>query len=309
MSKHIVRLVVPRLAVLAVAALALASASAAQESRRDSWQRVDEIFSALGALPGARIADVGAGDGFFTTRLSRAVGETGSVFAVDVSPRQLERLRARIEGDAIRNVQVIEGAYDDPRLPEGAIDGALIVNAYHEMTQYQAMLAGIAKALRPGGRLVIVEPISERYRDAPRADQTRRHEIAGRFVLEDLREAGFRVVRYEEEFARRPDGDWDWIIVATPRAAGTTPTAAPRAASSGDEDDAREDWRLASLRIDLAAARELHERGEALFVDVRNLEMFENGHLPGARLVTMNEIEESAASLSASGKRVIAYCS
>jgi len=303
MTPRIIRL----LAALVALSLPPAALLTAQESPRESWQRVDDILAALGAAPGAQIADVGAGDGFFTRHIARAVGEAGGVHAVDVNEESLDRLRWRIDRDGLRNVTVIEGAYDDPRLPEGRIDGALIVNAYHEMTQYQAMLAGIAKALRPDGRLVIVDPISERYRDAARADQTERHQIDARFVLEDLREAGFRVVRYEEEFARRPRGNWEWIIVATPRAAGTTPEAEPPA--EDDDDVAGDDWRSASLRIDLAAARELHERGEALFVDVRNLEMFEEGRLPGARLLMLDELGEQADGLAASGKRVIAYCS
>ena len=301
MTSRIIRL------FLTLVALSLPSLLAAQQTPRESWQRVDDILAALGAAPGAQIADVGAGDGFFTRHISRAVGEAGGVHAVDVNEESLDRLRWRIDRDGLRNVTVIEGAYDDPRLPEGRLDGALIVNAYHEMTQYQAMLAGIAKALKPGGRLVIVEPISARYLDASRADQTRRHEIASRFVLEDLREAGYRVVRYEEEFAQRPDGDWEWIIVATPRAAGTPPAEAPP--SPAEEVDDRQDWRSASLRIDLATARALHERGDALFVDVRNLQMFEEGHLPGARLLMLDELAEQAEALAASGKRVIAYCS
>lgn len=309
MTARIIRL------LAALVALTLPALLAAQQAPRESWQRVDDVLAALGAGPGAQIADVGAGDGFFTRHIARAVGESGGVHAVDVNEESLDRLRWRIDRDGLRNVTVIEGAYDDPRLPGGAIDGALIVNAYHEMTQHQAMLDGIAKALKPGGRLVIVEPISERYRDAARADQTRRHEIDARFVLEDLREAGFRIVRYEEEFARRPHGEWEWIIVATPRAVGTRPAADGRSDDRADDtageedDDAREDWRSASLRIELAAARALHERGDALFVDVRNLQMFEDGHLPGARLLTLDELAEQADALAASGRRVIAYCS
>ena len=296
----------------AVAALLIASPEA-QDTPRESWQRVDDILAALGAVPGARIADVGAGDGYFTTRMSRAVGDSGEVFAVDVSAQALERLRGRLERDGIRNVTVIEGAYDDPKLPAGRADGALIINAYHEMTQHQQMLAGIARGLKPGGRLVIVEPISESRRDAERSAQTRQHEIAARFVLEDLRQAGFRVIRFEEDFTRRPHGDTEWIIVATPAAGASAPAlpspqGAPVAATEDASND-NEDWRSPALRIERDAAMALYEQGAALFVDVRNLEMFEEGHLPGARLLMLSEIEASVASLGEVGKRVIAYCS
>lgn len=304
-------LAVPALALAALVPLVTASALA-QDSRRDQWQRVDDIARELGAVAGARIADVGAGDGYFTTRLATAVGSTGRVYAVDVNPVALERLRGRLERDAIANVEVVESAIDDPRLPAGAIDGALIVNAYHEMTRHREMLAGIARALRPGGRLVIVEPISDRYRESTRAEQTERHEIAAHFVLEDLRDAGYRIVRFEEEFAKRPGGDSEWIIVASPRAGTGTPPAPPGdggRASAETPAVPRLDWRSDEIRISLADARALHERDGALFIDVRNLELFDEGHLPGARLMMLDEMESQAAALSASGRRVIAYCS
>jgi len=166
------------LLLVAVAAPCWAQSSRANEERREQWQRVPDIFNALLVRPGAVVADVGAGDGFFTSRLANAVGPDGRVLAVDVADDALRRLRQRVEAEALTNVEVIRGEVDDPKLPEGAVDAILIVNAYHEMTEYAAMLARMRAALKPGGRLVIVEPISERRRDRPRAEQTRNHEIA-----------------------------------------------------------------------------------------------------------------------------------
>ena len=110
-------------------------------------------------------------------------------------------LRTRVEQESLRNVQIVEGTADDPMLPENTLDAALIVNAYHEMSEHQAMLAHLRKALKPTGRLIIVEPISPSRRDGNRESQASRHEIAPEFVLRDAREAGFSVAALEDPFS------------------------------------------------------------------------------------------------------------
>src|SRR5687767_12889286 len=127
--------------VIAAAAVAgIAAQDGSHDRNRDAWQKVDEIFAAMGIKPGAAVADIGAGGGFFTTRLSRAVGDSGRVFAVDISADVVRRLRERAANDGLKNVEVIQGAASDPKLPPASLDAALIVNAYHEMNDHQAML-------------------------------------------------------------------------------------------------------------------------------------------------------------------------
>ena len=133
------------------------------EADRDQWQKVPEIFAAMGVSAGSRVGDVGAGSGFFTVRLARAVGPNGRVFAVDVSPAAVRDLKERIAREGLENVEVITGDSTDPRLP-GPLDAVLIVNAYHEMSEHQPMLDRIRQALRLEGRLVIVEPIANNRR-------------------------------------------------------------------------------------------------------------------------------------------------
>jgi predicted methyltransferase len=288
------------------AAPLLSAGQGRDESRRDAWQRVPDVIAALGVKDGSHVADVGAGDGYFTTRLSKAAGETGAVYAVDISSRQLSRLRARLEREGVGNVQTIEGATDDPRLPEGRLDAALIVNAYHEMTEHQQMLAGIRRALKPEGRLVILEAIAEQRRGASREVQERTHELEARFVQDDLAAAGFRVLRFEEGFTTRPGGHSEWIIVASPTPL-SRPVEAPVRAPDPDPD--ADAWLAPAVRIDLAAARTLFDAGGAIFVDVRGPEMFEDGHVEGARMIDMGGLRDAAPALIASGKRVITYCS
>src|SRR5688572_32673837 len=81
----------------------LAQTREAEEARREAWQKVDQIFAAMGVQSGATVADVGAGDGFFTSRLARAVGPAGRVFAIDVDEAALARLRKRLEDEGIQN--------------------------------------------------------------------------------------------------------------------------------------------------------------------------------------------------------------
>jgi predicted methyltransferase len=206
------------IAAPATPALAQGNAAPSHETKRDEWQRVDEIFKAMQVKPGAVVADVGAGDGFFTTRLAEAVGTGGRVHAVDVNPVSLSRLKSRVAEAGLGNVEIVRGELDDPKLPAGSIDAALIVNAYHEMDEHQAMLMRIRAALKPGGRLVIVEPISESRKEQPRAEQTRRHEIGVDFVQADARAAGFAEVAVHDPFVSRPNGDVEWMLVLTPSA-------------------------------------------------------------------------------------------
>ena len=126
----------------------------AHDQNRDKWQKVDEIFAAMGVKSGAVVADIGAGGGYFTARLARATGETGRVYAVDIGADVIKRLGERVRAEGLKNVEIVHGAATDPKLPPVSLDAALIVNAYHEMHEHQAMLDGAegsAQAERPAG--------------------------------------------------------------------------------------------------------------------------------------------------------------
>lgn len=174
-------------------------AQAAGDSREKS-EKVGDILAALQAEPGRRIADVGAGEGFYSLRIARAVGPTGRVTAVDVSEKHLEKLRARIQQDSVTNIDVVVGAVDDPRLPEASFDGVLIYNAYHEMTTPEPILKAIFLALKPGGRLVMSEPVHDNVRAATRAEQVKEHEIGLNFVQQEIQAAGFDVIEQRPDF-------------------------------------------------------------------------------------------------------------
>jgi ubiquinone/menaquinone biosynthesis C-methylase UbiE/rhodanese-related sulfurtransferase len=279
------------------------SSRAAQEAKREAQQRLPDIFGAMGLRPGAVVADVGAGPGFFTVRLSKAVGDAGRVIAVDISAQALRNLRSRIDEEGLRNVEVVEGAADDPHLPERTLDAALIVNAYHEMSQHQAMLTQIRKALKPDGRLVIVEPISPSRRDGTREAQIGQHEIAPEFVLADARAAGFSIVTLQDPFSNHHGHGGEYLVALTPAAAISN---APQPAH---DDPAEAGSSSTDLRMPAAEFATLVRSGDVIVLDVRDQASFERGHLPGARLAPMSALRDMLPELSKATAQIVTYCS
>jgi len=114
-------------------------------------------MDALGLHEGSVVADLGAASGWFTIRLARRVGPNGKVYAEDIQPQMIEVIKRRLPRENLRNVEVRLGTPEDPGLPTGALDAVLIVDAYHEMEQPVALLRNAARALKPKGRIGIVE--------------------------------------------------------------------------------------------------------------------------------------------------------
>jgi ubiquinone/menaquinone biosynthesis C-methylase UbiE len=124
---------------------------------RESEEEPDKALEALNIKRGMVVADVGAGIGYMSFKMAKLVGPSGKVYANDVQPEMLEKLRARAQSEKITNVQTVLGTETDPKLPAGSIDLILMVDVYHEFSQPQAMLDRMREALKPGGRLVLVE--------------------------------------------------------------------------------------------------------------------------------------------------------
>jgi len=125
---------------------------------REEWQQPDIVMDALNIAEGSRVADVGAGGGWFTIRLARRVGPGGRVYAEDVQRQMIESIQRRIADDdrLSRNVVTVLGTADDPRLPPG-LNAVLIVDAYPQFQNPVTVLGHVAKALAPNGRLGIVD--------------------------------------------------------------------------------------------------------------------------------------------------------
>jgi ubiquinone/menaquinone biosynthesis C-methylase UbiE len=158
------------------------------DPRRAAWQKPEAVVRTLRLRRGDVVAEVGAGPGFWTERLARAVGPAGHVYAVDPEPVLLEVLRRRLDG--VRNVTPVLNRDDDPMLPPGRCDLALIVNAYHHFADAPAFLRRVARCLKPGGRLANIDWAD---RDTPQGPPAGRRVPPAEF-LHAARRAGLILV-------------------------------------------------------------------------------------------------------------------
>lgn len=160
---------------------------------RDAWQQPGRIMDALGIGDGSVVADIGAGGGWFTIRLARRVGPNGLVYAEDVQRQMIESIERRVQREALRNVRLVLGTTEDPRLPAAALDAALIVDAYHEMDDRILLLRNLARSLKPGGRLGIVDFRLDGGGPGPPLDER----IAPEVVIGEAQQAGLRLLGHE----------------------------------------------------------------------------------------------------------------
>jgi arsenite methyltransferase len=124
---------------------------------RDTWQKPEQVVQSLGIRPGDRVADLGSGGGYFTFRLSQAVGPTGKLYAVEVDKDMLENLAELAKKDGYGNIEPIVAKYDDPSLPGSGVNLIFTSNVYHHIEGRVKYFADAAKYLRPGGRIAIVD--------------------------------------------------------------------------------------------------------------------------------------------------------
>lgn len=157
---------------------------------RAAWQKPDQVLDALGLAAGQTVCDIGAGPGYFALRAARRVGANGRVFAVDVEPRILDVLRARIEKAGLRNVTPVLALAADPLLPPRSCDLVLVVDTYHHFPERPKYLARLTALLRPGGRLANIDWHKRETAIGPPLD----HRVAREEFLADAAKAGLRVV-------------------------------------------------------------------------------------------------------------------
>lgn len=122
-------------------------------SGRDGWQHPEQVVETLAIAPGDRVADIGAGDGYWIPRLAEAVGPAGRVYAVEVDDALVAALESRVAEEALANVVVVRGDFDDPNLPDASIDLAITVLTYHHIDARSDYFRRLQRALRPGGRV------------------------------------------------------------------------------------------------------------------------------------------------------------
>ncbi len=127
------------------------------EDVRDRLGEADDVMNQSDIRAGMTVADIGAGDGYYTVRLASRVGANGRVLAQDILPNVIERLGDRIARERLENVSIRLGAADDPRLPANSFDRVLMVHMYHEIAEPYAFLWRLWPALRSGGQVIVVD--------------------------------------------------------------------------------------------------------------------------------------------------------
>jgi ubiquinone/menaquinone biosynthesis C-methylase UbiE len=170
-----------------------------ERSEREDEEAPDVALNVLKIPKGAAVADIGAGSGYITVRLSDRVGPTGRVFANDVQPQMLNILARRLDRSKITNVTLIEGTLDDPRIPPTSVDLALMVDVYHELSQPQSVLRHLRESLKPGGRLVLLE-----YRkEDPTVPIKPEHKMSVAEAKMEVEAEGFTLSRVDEALPRQ----------------------------------------------------------------------------------------------------------
>jgi precorrin-6B methylase 2 len=178
-----------------------------ERSERDDEEAPDVALNVLKIPKGAWVADIGAGSGFITERLAARVGPSGRVFANDVQPQMLQMLARRLATKKITNVTLVQGAVDDPKLDPASVDLEIMVDVYHELSQPQAMLRHLREALKPGGRLVLLE-----YRkEDPTVPIKFEHKMSVAEAKMEVEAEGFTLSKVDQALPRQH------ILIFTPR--------------------------------------------------------------------------------------------
>jgi len=157
---------------------------------RDAWQKPASVAEALQLRAGMCVADLGAGTGYFSRYLAAAVGEAGSVFAVDTEPRLVAHLRERAEREHTPNVIPILASADNPRLPVGSVDVVLIVDTVHHIDDRINYLRRLRHVLKPGGRVVVIDFKKQDIPVGPPPE----HKLGREQIVDEFTTAGYRLV-------------------------------------------------------------------------------------------------------------------
>lgn len=177
--------------LIALCILVLISGVSSAQSRRDAQVQPEKLMDAIGVKPGMVIGEAGAGEGYFTFKLSRRVGETGRVYANDIVERVLMVIENRCEREGITNITTILGKVEDPLFPEGALDMIFMISAFHDFEKKVEWLNNVKPYLKPGATLVIVES------DPDKSGRGSGHLMTKDEILETVKESSFMLDRIE----------------------------------------------------------------------------------------------------------------
>lgn len=174
-----------------------------EDPQRDEKLQINRVMDLLGIKDGSRVADVGAGSGWFTVRAARRVGKRGLVYAVEINRDYLRHIKERATLEKLPNIRTILGQADDPRLPAGSVDAVLLLKAYHEVAEPVALLKHLRAAMRPGAVLGIID------KNGNGGD----HGLDASVVTKEAAAAGFKLVQ-QFDFVKTDGMDYFLILRA-----------------------------------------------------------------------------------------------
>jgi ubiquinone/menaquinone biosynthesis C-methylase UbiE len=160
-----------------------------ERPEREAEEEPSRAIEALDLRTGMTVADIGAGSGYYTVRMARKVGAEGRVYATDIQVGMLSIIQRRAKQEMLQNIVPVLGAIDDPKLPSGSLDLALMVDVYHELSSPQAFVRRLREALKPEGRLVLIEFRKE----DPRVPIREEHKMSVAQVRDELSADGYAV--------------------------------------------------------------------------------------------------------------------
>jgi ubiquinone/menaquinone biosynthesis C-methylase UbiE len=183
--------------------MGVAGAGWLERAEREEEEAPSKAIEALDLKPGMVIADIGAGSGYYASRMAKKVGPAGKVYATDIQPGMIAILERRIKAEGLTNVTTVLGAMDDPALPPQSIDLAIMVDVYHELQQPQLFLQRLKGVFKPGGRLVLLEFRKE----DPKIPILEVHKMSVAEVKQELEAEGYALDRVIDVLP------WQHIIV------------------------------------------------------------------------------------------------
>ena len=167
--------------------MGVAGAGWLERPEREDEEAPSKALDELGLQPGMTVADIGAGSGYYSVRMAKRVGPAGRIYATDIQQGMLDIIDRRIQADHLDNITTVLGGFDDPKLPAASLDLAIMVDVYHELQSPQAFLQKLRGALKPGGRLVLLE-----YRkEDPKIPILEVHKMSVKEVQAELEAEGF----------------------------------------------------------------------------------------------------------------------
>ena len=185
--------------------MGVAGAGWLERPEREDEEAPSKALDALDLKPGMVVADIGAGSGYYASRIAKRVGPSGRVYATDIQPGMIEILDRRIKSDGITNITTVLGGMDDPRLPPQSIDLAIMVDVYHELQQPQVFLQRLKQTFKPDGRLVLLEFRKE----DPKVPILEVHKMSVAEVKQELEAEGYALEKVIDVLP------WQHIIVLT----------------------------------------------------------------------------------------------